>query len=125
MIAALMVVLAFSAATNVFQVMMYRKKPKPRKQVGPAPERKGLLGQKHILERIYMDDIRGGGRAWFYDCSCGSSLSNANSNNEAYALKLWKNHVSLFQEFTPEGEEIKRLTEELEAFKKNCICHNL
>lgn len=125
MMAMAMLLLALSAATNLFQLQMYRKKPKPRKQIGPAPERKGLLGAKHVLERIYMDDIRGGGRVWFFECSCGTNLSNVNSNNEAYALGLWKKHVALFKEFTEEGDEIKRLTEELETFKKNCICHNL
>lgn len=120
-----MLLLALSAATNLFQLQMYRKKPKPRKQIGPAPERKGLLGQKHILESIHMSDSSGGYRAWFYVCSCGASTSRKSNISEKDALDHWKEHVALYKEFTAEGDEIKRLTEELETFKKNCICHNL
>lgn len=125
MIAMLMILLGLSAGVNLLQIQMYRKKPKPRKQVGAAPAYKGLLGQKHILESIHMGDTSAGYRAWFYECSCGSTLARKSNTSEKDALAHWKEHVAVFQEFTAEGNEIKRLTEELETFKKNCICHNL
>lgn len=124
MIAMAGLLLTLSIAGNVLQLYIHVKKPKATKQLSAGSKPKGLLGQSHVLDRIYSAYTEAGVRGWFFECSCGMHYSTKDANNEAAVIALWQEHANLYKGLDP-NSEIVQLKKELEALKNNCICKDL
>jgi hypothetical protein len=87
----------------------------------------------HTLIRVWnRDDVSHRKRGWWYECSCGrqqpgSAVDEWTRGSEADALKTFKKHAGLYQEFTIEAVnplkvELEKERKTFAEYRKKCYC---